>query len=326
MPTPTVDVSGIVDATIASASKWLTPYNNLKTFIADLTAGNAGAPVERLLWGTQSASISGTTISGITKKYVIVDTDGSAAQNLATISGPVQGHEVILEMANAGRVVTVKHGTGNIFLWGGQDVVLAVGKALHLFRTSTGWSDVYIPQAFPTMATIINTPRTGMGANAGTQTIGSIPATYKHLLLMIEARTDIAGASDSLILRFNTDATAANYYSQYAIESAASVAAAEILGVTTTGAFLPNAAVGSTGSAGNGAALVWIFNYASTTLRRQIIAECGAMAGITTGLIKAGRSKCFWTNTSAAINSITFLPSGGSNLLANTAYTLYGFN
>lgn len=145
MPVPTIDASGIFDSSIALANKWLTPFNNIKTFLTDLTAGNASVPVERLLWGTQSAAIAGTTLSAITKKYVIVDTDGSAAQNLATITGPVQGHEVVLEMANAGRVVTVKHGTGNIFLWGGQDVVLAVGKVLHLFRTSTGWSDVFIP-------------------------------------------------------------------------------------------------------------------------------------------------------------------------------------
>lgn len=153
MPVPSIDTSGIVDGFIAQASKWLTPFNNVKTFLTDLTAGNAGVPVERLLWGTQSASIAaaGTTLSGITKKYVIVDTDGSPTQNLATISGPVQGHEIVLEMANAGRVVTVKHGTGNIFLWGGADVVLAVGKVLHLFRTATGWSDVFIPSGISTV-------------------------------------------------------------------------------------------------------------------------------------------------------------------------------
>lgn len=254
-------------------------------------------------------------------RYVVVDTEGAAAtDNLSTISGGSDGQVLYLIAANAGRVITAKHNVGNIKFSAGTDWVLSADKVTKLFYNGSNWSD-----EGAALATQVNTQRTVLGSNLGSVTISSIPTAYKHLLLMIEARTDIAGTSDSLILRFNADATAANYYSQYAIESAASVAAAEILGIAT-GAFLPNAAVGSTGSAGNGAALVWIFNYASTTMRRVVISECGAMAGTTTGLVKAGRSKAFWTNAAAAISSITFLPSGGSNILANSAYTLYGFN
>lgn len=216
MPVPTIDVSGIVDATIASASKWLTPFNNIKTFLTDLTAGNAGVPVERLLWGTQSASIVGTTLSAITKKYVIVDTDGSATQNLATITGPVQGHEIVLEMANAGRVVTVKHGTGNIFLWGGQDVTLAVGKVLHLFRTSTGWSDVTITGSAATQENILPNSsfeawERGIAAAPDGWTLAGAGATIAQ-----EATTIYHGVYSAKITRVGADATfVADIYSRF---------------------------------------------------------------------------------------------------------------
>ncbi len=207
MPVPTVDTSGIVDATIASASKWLTPYNNLKNFIADLTAGNAGAPVERLLWGTQSVQISGTTISAITKKYVIVDTDGSATQFLDTISGPVQGHEVILEMANAARVVTLRTGTGNVTLWGSANVTLAVGKALHLFRTSTGWSDVFIPVTAYSQENIIPNSSFEVWERGNATAPDNWTLTGSGATIAQESSTIYHGAYSAKITRVGNDVT-----------------------------------------------------------------------------------------------------------------------
>ncbi len=170
------------------------------------------------------------------------------------------------------------------------------------------------------------TARAAMGADATSVSISaSVPQTFKHLLLYLEARTDLAATVDNLLLRFNADATAGNYYTQYAVESGSSVTAAEILGAST-GIFLPNAAVGASGSAGNGGAAVLILNYTSATMRRVVHAECSALAGTTSGLVKAGRAKSFWMNTSGAITSITLHPSGGTNLKQNTAYALYGLN
>ena len=321
------------DFTIPAAASALAPLtsanvlasdNALLQLINDYKNGVKGFDILKFYKNTATLATDtlALAVSNMTR-YVVVDTEGAAAtDNLSTISGGSDGQLLYLIAANAARVITVKHNVGNIKLWGGADVTLAADKVLKLFYNGTNWSDVYIPAN----AVQINTSRTALGSNLTSVTISSIPATYKHLLLILEPRTDVAAPADSLILRFNADASAASYYSQYAIESATSVAAAEILGATTTGVFLPNSAVGNTGSAGNGGAVVWILNYASTTMRRVVMAECGAMAGTTTGLIKAGRVKGFWTNTSAAISSLTFLPATGTNIVTNSAYTLYGFN
>lgn len=194
-----------------------------------------------------------------------------------------------------------------------------------LYRQTSAGSEMLIG-GVGTPAVYINTARTALGAGAASVTISSIPATYKHLLLIIEARTDVAATLDNLILRFNADATAGNYYTQYVTYANTTVAAAEILGSGTTGVLLPLAAVGNTGAAGNGYALVWVFNYTSTTMRRIVDAKCGALAATSTGNVRKAESTGYWNNTSDAISSITFLPSIGTNLATNSAYTLYGFN
>jgi len=253
-------------------------------------------------------------------RYVVVDTEGAAAtDNLSTISGGSDGQVLYLIAANAGRVITLKHNVGNIKLWGGVDVALAADKVTKLFYNGTNWSDVYIPAG---AALVINTSRTVLGSNLTSISISSIPATYKHLLLVVEARTDVAAAVDSILLRFNGD-TGSNYDYQFMNGSATTVIAAESLAAAYI--LLPFAAIGNTGPAGNGLASVFIYNYASATMMRGCHIEAGSRTGTTTGLLKDARGKGWWRNTAAAINTINLYPLIGTNIVTNSAYTLYGF-
>jgi hypothetical protein len=196
-----------------------------------------------------------------------------------------------------------------------------------LYRlTSAGVESAVGPYTLPTQAMVINTTRTVVGSPVASVTISSIPGTYQHLMLVLEIRTDNAAANDSLILRFNADATAANYYTQYSVASAAANTVAEVLGAASTGILLNNAGVGNTGSAGNGHAVIFIKNYASTTMRRTVTYQSYIHGGNTTGLLKMTVGGGDWTNTTNAITSLTFLPNAGTNISANSAYELYGYN
>ena len=277
---------------------------------------------EKLTWVNSAATLATDTLSLTGKTgVVVVDTEASGAtDNLSTISNGTAYQMVWLKAANAGRVITVKHNVGNIQLWNAADVVLSSTNWLQLFYDGTQWSDAgggpYTP---PTPAFVVNTARTVLGSNATSVTISSIPATYKHLLLIVEMRTDAASTSDNVFLQFNAD-TASNYYAQ----RYAAATAVEALG--TTGITVQGGAVGSLGSAGNGMAVIWISNYASTTMRRNINFHCYGHVVDTAGGARYGWGGANWINTTDAISSIKFSPATGTNILTNSAYTLYGLN
>jgi len=313
--------AGAYSAAVVNAA-----INQQKTNAENIVNGIQG--FEALLWVNSTATLATDTLSLSGKpRALVIDTEASGAtDNLSTISNGTAYQQLWIKAANAGRVITVKHNVGNIKLWGAADVTLNSTNWLQLFYDGTQWSDVFIPPAAPTQGFVINTARTVLGSNSASVTISSIPATYQHLMLVIEARTDVAAGFESLLLRFNADATAANYYTQYVNAAATTVTAAEVLGVTSTGILLFNSAVGNTGSAGNGHCVIMIKNYASTTMRRTITYQSFTHSGNTTGLLKLVTGGGDWTNTAAAISSITFLPNAGTNIVTNSAYTLYGLN
>jgi len=295
--------------------------NQQKTNIENVVNGIQG--FDALLWNNGTATLASDTLSLASKpRALVIDTEGAAAtDNLSTISNGTAYQQIWLKATNSGRVITVKHNVGNIKLWSGNDMALSSTTWLMLFYDGTQWTDIALA---PNLQAIV--PRTLVGSAVGTQSIPNIPAYFKHLLLILETRTDVASTSDNLVLRFNADATAANYYTQYFVVSGSTVTAAEILGLTTTGILLPFSAAGSTGLAGNGYAAVWIFNYASSSMRRDVDARCGVHANTTTTNVKKGDSTGFWTNAANPITSITYLPQNGTNIAANSAYTLYGVN
>lgn len=306
-------------AVILTANELLAHQNNMKNGVQGFDALKFMSSTATLASDTLALAVLNVT------RYITVDTEGAAAtDNLSTITGGSDGQMLLLYSANAARVITVKHSTGNIRLaGGGSDTVLRATVPLMLFYNSSAgfWAEV---GSLPAMT--INSSRTVLGADAGTWVISSIPSTYKHLMLVLELRTDNAATFDSILLRFNADATAANYYSQLRADSAAAVNAAEILGSGSTGVAINSGAVGNTGSAGNSVVVVWLFNYNSTTMRKAIMYQSFVHGGNTTGLLRSASGGGDWTNTANAISSITILPNAGSNLKQNSAYTLYGMN
>lgn len=73
----------------------------------------------------------------------LVDGEGSAADDLATINTGVESQPIIIK-AN-GVIITLKHGTGNIQLSGGSDYALAASSQVILFYDGTNWRDLVVP-------------------------------------------------------------------------------------------------------------------------------------------------------------------------------------
>lgn len=318
--------SDIATAAPANVAAMNAPLGQLDAAITNVLAGNALYPFSRSLLTTNGAKTLASDALDVTGlSFVTVSAETGTADNLKTLSNATPGVTYILQAA-AGHTITIKHGTGNIWLNGGVDVVLTGNIQLMLFYSPLNIATDLSIYVLPTQAMVVSTPRTVLGAGAATVVISSIPATYQHLLLIMELRTNVAAAVDNVLVRFNADAVAADYYTQQNQSSAAVNTASEVLGSGSTGLLLTNGAVGNTGSAGNSRVMMWITNYASSTMRRLAQWQLFTHTGNTTGLLKLGVGAGDWTEAATPINSITFLPVTGTQIAAASAYELYGLN
>jgi hypothetical protein len=107
------------------------PVNSavFETALASLDAGITASRSGGTLTGLNLGAVGALTISGglVTRTLPrhTIDTEAAATtDDLTTISGGATGDVLIISAANASRVVTVKHGTGNIYLYSKIDIVL----------------------------------------------------------------------------------------------------------------------------------------------------------------------------------------------------------
>mgnify|MGYP006935475160 CR=1 FL=1 len=123
----------------ANAATWNTPLSSLDSAITNLAAGTTGLTGLRLATAT-TLTISGGAVTKTGSQHTI-DTEASASSDdLTTINGYATGDILIISAANASRVVTVKHGTGNIYLYGKMDLVLDdTDKTIELIYRGGRW-------------------------------------------------------------------------------------------------------------------------------------------------------------------------------------------
>jgi hypothetical protein len=108
-----------------------------------ITAARSGGTLTGLNLGAAGAlTISGGLVTRTLPRHTI-DTEAAAAtDDLTTINGGATGDILIISGANASRVVTVKHGTGNIFLASKIDKVLDdTDKQIMLVYNSSRWEE-----------------------------------------------------------------------------------------------------------------------------------------------------------------------------------------
>ncbi len=155
--------------------------------------------------------------------------------------------------------------------------------------------------------TLINTGGTTLTGSS--VTIGSIPATYVNLFLVI--RNYKPSVDDNwVVMRFNSD-TATRYYSAASIlVSSQSFADSYIFLASSNDNSVDTGLITST-----------IFDYANTTTWKMVASEGLTVNPTTTTNFKYARYYGAYNQT-GAISSITLLPESGT-MTSGTAY-LYG--
>ena len=138
----------------------------------------------------------------------------------------------------------------------------------------------------------------------------SIPATYRDLILVIQAKSTTG--NPAVVARFNSD-TGANYPYVRMTGNGSSAASATI----TTDTFLNIAAAFGINTSGNGNIIAQIMDYSATDKHKTVLVRNGD-AGLGVEAI-AGR----WASTSA-ITSVTVFNTGSISFASGSTFSLYG--
>lgn len=104
-------------------------------YLSDSSGIYRGYPVVPIL------TIAGGEITSLSDWYILAAQAG-VTDDLDTINGGVYGQFLLIE-PDAGDTITVKHGTGNIYLSGAADIVMSGNDSLLLHFDGTVWSDVH---------------------------------------------------------------------------------------------------------------------------------------------------------------------------------------
>lgn len=119
-------------------------YGTSSTPISTHDAGDNSLRIRRhLVLEQQNLTIASGAIT-VTNPYHAIDTEAAAAtDDLTTINGTVQaGQILVLRTVNSGRDVTVKDGTGNIQLAGGDRVLDNIKDKLTLIWDGVDWCEL----------------------------------------------------------------------------------------------------------------------------------------------------------------------------------------
>lgn len=164
--------------------------------------------------------------------------------------------------------------------------------------------------------------QTTLTGSVASVTFSSIPAIFRTLLMVCQARTDRVAEGDSLLLQFNGDA-GNNYDYILAVITTGGITTS---GVIATGGINIGNTEGANSRAANWSPFeIWMPGYALAD--REKWAEChnagqfGNVSAITDLNMIPRRGR--WRNT-AAVSSITLLSSTASNFVSGCVFALYG--
>lgn len=183
------------------------------------------------------------------------------------------------------------------------------------YLTPTEASAAYVAKADETWQRLAEVR---LGTN-GSFTLGSIPATYRHLRLVVAGRSTNASADDGVFMRFNGDATAV-YDWQTLRASGTAVSATEGIGQTYLDVGRLPAGNAPTGIAGS--LVIDIPDYAQASLHKTFVSANTNKRDAVVGGLDTRQHSGAWRST-AAINQIAVAALTGS-LLSGTVATLYG--
>jgi hypothetical protein len=154
---------------------------------------------------------------------------------------------------------------------------------------------------------------------AGEFIFNAIPATFRHLQLVVVARSSLAAANDLLILRMNGDTTAVYDWSAV-IGAAGAVSFAEVIGDTRIGMGRIPAANATADLFG--AAVIDIPDYARGGRQKLALSRNHLKHANTAGSLDVRQHAGSWRGT-VEVTQVQ-VTAGGSNLAAGSVASLYG--
>lgn len=220
-------------------------------------------------------------------------------------------------------VAAFSGGATLITLYGGTDYVLANAAI-----TAPAYSSAYAPLGFPRSleaieSAIVLIAETILSIDTASIAFTNIPPVYRHLRLIVRARSGFAGYFDELILRLNGD-TGLNYDAQYAgvLDDGSTVSAGASSGNGQARfAFMPAA------SASDATRFATVdgtlYYYSRTDLPRMGIFTNAYSDALDSG---NGLMQTFahWNNTADVVTNLQISSTNMANLKAGTIATLYG--
>ena len=144
----------------------------------------------------------------------------------------------------------------------------------------------------------------------------SIPATYRDLIVVCNARTNRSAADEPIRLRFNNDATTGNY-SRVSMSGSGSGSGSSY--TDSPGEIIIDSAAtaASTGSGIFGILNVQIMDYSATDKHKSVLTTSGIAS------VEVRRQAGRWASTTA-VNSITLIPYFANSFVSGSTFSLYG--
>jgi len=257
----TTKTDGVTEVLAAHVNDLQAAVVNIETELGTDPAGSLTDVKTRLLKSISAAGLlnfaasSTLTISGgsitATQNWHTIDTESAAAtDDLDTITAGADGQVLLLRLNNAARLVTVKHGTGNISTTTGLDFTLSLVSAFCLMVYDDNldkWLAMppapadYKTNTVARLATV-----TGVNLNTTTKTtLYTVPTGYSCVINHVVVRaasTSLttanygfgfdAGGSDVITAATHTELTGSTLYTRLEAKAGAKLgAAADVFGV-----------------------------------------------------------------------------------------------
>lgn len=144
-----------------------------------------------------------------------------------------------------------------------------------------------------------------LSSSASSVTFSSIPATYRDLVLIVDAKA--ATSSVNFVLRFNSDASNGSAVLMRGNGSTTSSFTESVINLASSSADTTN----------SGLIVAFIMDYSATDKHKTVLARGNVASSFTSA------SAARWASTSA-ITSIEVRPATADSYAANSSFYLYG--
>lgn len=169
------------------------------------------------------------------------------------------------------------------------------------------------------MTLLWDSVQAGVTLPAASITTPSLDQSFAHLVVLYEASSNIAG-TPLLAMRLNGD-SAAHYYGQRLQANNGSVSAPTY----TAGTALQIGMLGGTNNLEyRGGGIILLPAYSTTSIAVPITCLSSVFVGSGSSNFFTSVATGMKGDVSATITTLTFLDSGGNNILANSRFSVYG--